>query len=165
MRYRRKTTSGVSVALVHPPAPLPPGKPAGITTSLKCLYTNTHRMGKTRQNERSVCTMSLQLQRHGGTAHMTGTVSWMARKVRWENCPLCRRTPKMCMKVCLKEDDVWVQSLWVRLKGQTNKDDTIVSVCYRLPDQKKMDEFLHWQLEVASKSQVLVHLWGLEHLT
>lgn len=34
-------------------------------------------------------------------------------------------------------NDDGVESLWVRIKGQANMDDTIVAVYYKPPDQKE----------------------------
>ena len=39
-----------------------------------------------------------------------------------------------CMEHCLGADDDPGESLWVRIRGQSNID-YIVGVCYRLPDQ------------------------------
>jgi len=53
----------------------PPGKPACSTSSLKRLYTNACSMG---DKQEELAMTSLQLQRHSGTACMTGMLSWMA---------------------------------------------------------------------------------------
>jgi len=55
---------------------IPPGKHACSITSLTCLYTKARSMGN-KQEELEVCVhhramISLQLQRRGGTACMTG---------------------------------------------------------------------------------------------
>lgn len=42
----------------------------------------------------------------------------------------------------------------MRIRGQSSKGDTIVGVCYRLPDQKEgVDEAFYRQLEAAPQSQ------------
>jgi len=43
-------------------------------------------------------------------------------------------------KQSLGMKDEWMQSLWVRIKGQANMVDTVVSVYYRLPDQEEVVE-------------------------
>lgn len=55
-----------------------------------------------------------------------------------------------CIELCLWVDNKQVKSLWVRIKGQTNKGDTDVGVCYRPPKQEKVDEVFYRQLEAAS---------------
>ena len=50
-----------------------------------------------------------------------------------------------------------VESLWVRIKGQASMDDTVVGVYYMPLDQEEeVNEAFYKQLEVASRSQVLV---------
>lgn len=62
-----------------------------------------------------------------------------------------------CIELHLGESDVEVESLWVRIKGQAGKGDTVVGVYYRPPDQEEeVDEAFHKQLEVAAHSQALV---------
>ena len=47
----------------------------------------------------------------------------------------------------------------MRIKGQAGMGDTVVGVYYRPPDQEEeVDEAFHEQLEVASRSQALVHV-------
>ncbi|XP_063280190.1 uncharacterized protein LOC134564864 isoform X3 [Prinia subflava] len=69
-----------------------------------------------------------------------------------------------CMEVCLGVDDKQVESLWVRIKGQTSKGDTVVGVCYRLPEQEEeVDEAFYRQLEAASQFQALVLVGDLNY--
>ena len=61
-----------------------------------------------------------------------------------------RRQPE-CTELCLEANDEQVESLYVRIKGQTNMGDTVISVYYGLTHQEeKVDETFHRQLEVAS---------------
>jgi len=40
-------------------------------------------------------------------------------------------------ELCLGMNDKWVESFWVRIKGQTNMGGIVMSVYYRPPDQEK----------------------------
>lgn len=52
-----------------------------------------------------------------------------------------------------------IESLWVKSREQTRKDNVVVSVCYRPPDQEeKVGEAFFKQVEKASQSQVLVFM-------
>lgn len=42
-----------------------------------------------------------------------------------------------CIELCLGVDDETVESLSVWITGQTSKDDTVGSLCYRPPDEEK----------------------------
>lgn len=69
-----------------------------------------------------------------------------------------------CTKLCLGVDDESVESLSVRVTGQTSKGDTVRGVCYRPPDQEKeVDEVFNRQVEVASWSQALVLTGDFNH--
>lgn len=64
-----------------------------------------------------------------------------------------------CIKLCLVVDDEQVKSLCVRIKGHTNRDDTVVGVCYRPSEQEKeVDEAFDMQHKAASETQTLVPL-------
>ena len=55
------------------------------------------------------------------------------------------------------------ESLWVRIKEQNNIGDIVVGVCYRPPDQEEqVDEAFYRELEVASHSQAVVLIGGLQ---
>jgi len=54
------------------------------------------------------------------------------------------------VELCLGTGDEPAGSSWMRLKGQTNVGDIGVGVCYRLPDQEKVDEAFFRQVEEAS---------------
>jgi len=63
----------------------------------------------------------------------------------------------------LEMNDEGVESLWVRIKGQDNMGDIIMSVCYQPPHQEvEADEAFYRQLEVASRSQASVLMGGLQ---
>lgn len=63
-----------------------------------------------------------------------------------------------CTQLHLGEGEGQVESLWVRIKGWAGMGDTVVGVYYRSPDQEQeVDEVFYKQLEVASRSWVLVH--------
>lgn len=71
------------------------------------------------------------------------------------SCLLCEREQLNCMELCLQSDDKPVESLWVKIRGQINRGDTIVGLCYRQPEQEEVDEAFR-QLEAASYLQALV---------
>lgn len=88
---------------------------------LNCLYSNTYGMGN-KQEELEICVwtmISLGLQRHGGIAHMTGMLPWMAmyflgktgNKSRWWSCSLYKGEQLECMVLCLGLDEERVESL------------------------------------------------------
>lgn len=45
-----------------------------------------------------------------------------------------------CMEFCLGTDKEPAESLYVSIRGQNKMGNVEVSVCYRLPDQEKVDE-------------------------
>lgn len=51
--------------------------------------------------------------------------------------------------------DEWVESSWVKSKGQANVGDTIVNVYYRFPDQEGEVDETYRQLKAASQSRTL----------
>lgn len=54
-------------------------------------------------------------------------------------------------------DSEQTESLWVMITKQSNQGDPVVSVCYRLPDQKgEVDEAFVRQLREGLSSQTLV---------
>lgn len=62
------------------------------------------------------------------------------------------------------EEEV-TEILWVRIKGKAKKNDLIVRVCYRLPDQEdQVHEALYKQIGAASDSQALVLMVDFNHL-
>lgn len=68
------------------------------------------------------------------------------------------------MEFCLGMDDEPTANLWVRIKEKTGKDDIIVGIWYKPPDQEEQaDVAFYRQLEVASVLQVLVCMGNLCH--
>ncbi|GAB0202653.1 hypothetical protein GRJ2_002730900 [Grus japonensis] len=114
--------------------------------------------------------ISLQLQRHGGIDHdwnavMEGYVLFRKDRParRGGGVALYVREQLECIELCLGVDEERVKSLWVRIKGQANMGDTVVGVYYKPPDQEEeVDEAFYRQLEVASRSQALVLMGGLQ---
>lgn len=53
------------------------------------------------------------------------------------------------MGLCLEAGDESAEGCLVKIRGQTNVDDVMVGVCYRLPDQDIDEAFLR-QLEGTS---------------
>ncbi|KAF4804354.1 hypothetical protein TURU_008626 [Turdus rufiventris] len=107
--------------------------------------------------------ISLRIQRCGGIARDWNVVMkgyTLFRRDRSGRCgggvALYVRQHLECTELCLGVDNEWVESLWVRIKWQTSKGNTVVGVCYRLPEQEEVDEAFYRQLEAASQSQVLV---------
>lgn len=73
---------------------------------------------------------------------------------------VCRKTYTVLVFFNVKKN------LWVRIKGQTRRGDTIVSVCCRPWEQEEeVDEAFYRQLEAASKSQALALVGDLSTLT
>ncbi|GAB0210277.1 hypothetical protein GRJ2_003493500 [Grus japonensis] len=69
-----------------------------------------------------------------------------------------------CIELRLGVDEEQVESIWVRIKGQANINDTVVGVYYRPPDQEEeVDEAFYRQLEVASRPQALVLMGDFNH--
>jgi len=53
----------------------------------------------------------------------------------------------------INDSDDRVESLWVRIKGNANKTDIIMGVCYRTPNQdEEVDKTLYRQLGEVSRS-------------
>lgn len=50
------------------------------------------------------------------------------------------RKQQGCMELCLGKDEEPAESLYVCIRGQTKMGNVVVGVCYRLPDQEKVDE-------------------------
>ncbi|KAK4806898.1 hypothetical protein QYF61_012619 [Mycteria americana] len=68
------------------------------------------------------------------------------------------------MELCLGMDEETPESLWVRIKEQTNTGGIVVGVCYRPPDQEEQaDEALCKQIGAASHSQALVLMGDFKH--
>ncbi|MFV8201551.1 hypothetical protein ACNQ1D_26440, partial [Enterobacter cloacae complex sp.6700005] len=76
------------------------------------------------------------------------------RLARWGGgVALYVREQLECIELHLGESDVAVESLWVRIKRQAGKGDTVVGEYYRPPDQdEEADEAFQKQLDVASRS-------------
>jgi len=61
------------------------------------------------------------------------------------------------IELCLGVDDEGVESLWVRIKGQSHMGNIVVDVYYGPPDQEEeVDDAFYRQLQAASQSQALV---------
>lgn len=55
------------------------------------------------------------------------------------------------MGVCLRIYDKIIRSLWVRIRGETNKGNIMEYTCSRLPDQEEgVDKPFFRQMEEAS---------------
>uniref|UniRef100_A0A8C8RGD0 Maestro heat like repeat family member 6 n=1 Tax=Pelusios castaneus TaxID=367368 RepID=A0A8C8RGD0_9SAUR len=64
-----------------------------------------------------------------------------------------------CSELHCKSGNKMVESLWVKFRGECNKGDVMVGVCYRPPDQKEeVDEAFYGQLTEVSRSQALVFM-------
>ena len=72
------------------------------------------------------------------------------------------REQQKCIDGCLGTGDELVQSLWVRIREQTNAGNVAVGVRYRLPDQEEVNEVFFRKLEEASYLQFL--MGNLNHL-
>jgi len=60
-------------------------------------------------------------------------------------------------------DEERVESLWVRIKAQAHMADFVVHIYYRPPDQEEeVNEAFYRQMKVASQSQALVLIGGLQ---
>jgi len=59
-------------------------------------------------------------------------------------------------------DEEQVESLWARMKGQTNMGDVVVGVYHR-PPQDEIDEAFYRQLKVASQSQAPFLMGDFKH--
>jgi len=67
-------------------------------------------------------------------------------------------------ELCLGAGEKRVESLWVRIKGESHMGDIIVGVYYRPPDQEEeVDEAFYRQLQAASQSQALVLMGDFNH--
>ncbi|TRZ09133.1 hypothetical protein HGM15179_017974 [Zosterops borbonicus] len=151
-----------------------PGKVA--TFVEQCLYTNAHGMGS-KPEELEICVQSQGFDlivitetwwnsSHDWNVDMKGYT--LFRRDRSGRCSgevaLSARLHLECMELCLGVDDKQVESLWVRIKRQTSKGDTVVGVCYRLPEQEEeVDEAFYRQLEAASQFQALVLVGDLNY--
>jgi len=68
------------------------------------------------------------------------------------------------VELCLRADEEQVESLWVRIKGQTHTGDIIEGVYCRSPDQEEeVDEAFYRQLQAASQSQALDLMGDFNH--
>ena len=69
-----------------------------------------------------------------------------------------------CIELGLGANEEWVESLWVRIKGQAHKGDITVGVYHRPLDQEEeIDEAFYRQLQAASQSQALVLMGDFNH--
>lgn len=66
-----------------------------------------------------------------------------------------------CMELCYGMGDERAESLWDRIRGQTNMGD-VVGFSYRLPGQAEVNEVFR-QLEKALQSLALVLMGNLNH--
>ncbi|TRZ14383.1 hypothetical protein HGM15179_012724 [Zosterops borbonicus] len=61
------------------------------------------------------------------------------------------------MGQCIETNEDGVECLWVRIKGEANKADIVLGVCYRPPNQEEeVDNLFYKQLENVSGSSALV---------
>jgi len=73
------------------------------------------------------------------------------------------REQQECIELCLRVDEERVESLWVRIKAQAHMADFVVHIYYRPPDQEEeVNEAFYRQMKVASQSQALVLIGGLQ---
>jgi len=71
-----------------------------------------------------------------------------------------------CEELSLKNSHEQVESPWVSIRDRGNKANLMAGVYYRLPDQgEPIDKAFLLQLQEASRSQALVLLGDLNHLT
>ncbi|GAB0207927.1 hypothetical protein GRJ2_003258400 [Grus japonensis] len=69
-----------------------------------------------------------------------------------------------CTELSLKNSNMQVESLWVKIRDQANKGNFVVGVCYRPPDQgEEVDEEFFLQLQEASRSQALILIGDFNH--
>jgi len=74
------------------------------------------------------------------------------------------REQQECIELCLGVDEERVESLWVRIKGQPQMGDVIVSVYYRPPEkEEEVDEAFYKQRKAASQLQALVLMGDFNH--
>lgn len=60
------------------------------------------------------------------------------------SCLICESS----WNTCLGMEEEPTERLWVKINEMTGKDNIIVGICYRLPDQEKqVDEALYSHLE------------------
>ncbi|KAK4826957.1 hypothetical protein QYF61_012806 [Mycteria americana] len=69
-----------------------------------------------------------------------------------------------CTELSLKNSNVQVESLWVKIRDQANKGNFVVGVYYRPCDQgEEIDEEFFLQLQEASRSQALILIGDFNH--
>ncbi|GAB0210050.1 hypothetical protein GRJ2_003470800 [Grus japonensis] len=69
-----------------------------------------------------------------------------------------------CMELSLKNSNVQVESLWVKIRDQGNKGNFVVGVYYKPPGQEeKVDEEFFLQLQEASRLQALILIGDFNH--
>lgn len=69
------------------------------------------------------------------------------------------------MDCCSRAGDKPLESLWVRIRGQTNIHSVVVGVCYRRPDQEEeAEEVVFKQLKKGSQVHVLVLMGDFYHI-
>ncbi|KAJ7425036.1 mitochondrial fission process protein 1 [Pitangus sulphuratus] len=129
-----------------------------VTLEMKCLYTNARSRGN-KQKELEICVqpqgfdlmigmlsclLNMLFRRQRAGVHSAGVALYVQQHLE-------------CIKLCPGVDDEQVESLWVWIKEQISKGDTVVGVRYRMPDQEKRvyEAFYRQQLEAAFKSQAL----------
>ncbi|XP_068520926.1 uncharacterized protein [Anas acuta] len=144
---------------------------------LKCLYTNARSMG----NKQEELEAMVQLENCYLIA-ITEAI-WWDKSHNWntgmEGYKLYRRDRQGrkgggvalyvkkwidCEELPLRNSHEQVESLWVKIKHQTNKGHLVVGVCYRPPDQgEPFDEAFLLQLQEAPCSRALILMGDLNH--
>ena len=117
-----------------------PTSPVPFSSSLMCLHTQACSIG----NEQKESEMYAWSQGHDLiviTETRDSLHDWCGcvlfrkdRSSRWGSGVAFYVTEQLeYIKLCLRGSDEWMESLWVRIKGQTNTGDTIAGVYYRHP--------------------------------
>jgi len=104
----------------------------------------------------------LPSQKCGAMTLMTGVLRWMAvsssegkGKERGGGVALYVRDCFDCIE--LDDCDDKVERLWVKMRGKANKEDILLGVCYRRPNQdEEADEDFYKRLAEVSQSLALV---------
>ena len=104
--------------------------------------------------------------------NLVGWIPWLEWGYRWLQAVQKGRRGRMgtgvplyiekwieCEELSLKNNHEQVESLWIRIKDQGNKESLVVDVYYRLPNQgEPIHEAFLLQLREASRSQALILL-------
>ncbi|CAM2116169.1 unnamed protein product [Caretta caretta] len=146
------------------------------TSYLRCLYMNARSLGN-KQEELEVLAQSRNCDVIGitkswwGNSHDWSTVMdgcKLFRKDRQEKkgggVALCVREQHDCSVLQYGTGKKPVESLWVKFRGENNKGDVMVGICYRSPDQEdEVDEAFFGQLIEVSRSQALLLMGDFNH--